>query len=155
MLNSYIGTWRKTFTIKGTTNRRDYWIFKIINWIILCALLANTAIWLFTPGTEILFMLSVLADVIFIIFYFVAKTTLLIRRFHDLNVNTETAVVLIIGKYLTGPIGLLIDLILFGATIFPSNKKPLSIQCFSFKQNKPKKKKRKNKKTNKKANEKA
>lgn len=122
-------------TIKGATNRRDYWIFKLINWAIL---LIGAVIWVgivsadTTALTAWLFMLVSAALITFYVFYFIAKTSLLIRRFHDLNVNTETAVVIIIGKYLIGPIGLVLDLIIFIVTIFPKNTKPLGIHIMNW-----------------------
>lgn len=95
MLSSYINTWKKSFDFSGQSSRKDFWIFKIVNWIIILIPIAVITDKLqdfnkIKPLSDVGITIGKIIIVLYLLFYILSVFSgfsLFVRRINDRNIK--------------------------------------------------------------------
>ena len=81
-MNLYLSAWKKSFTIQGRARRKEFFVFSLVNFLILLALAFITTV--VNPAGS-LYLVMVGIYVLFAIALIIPSWTVSIRRLHDIG----------------------------------------------------------------------
>ena len=81
LIDSLIGTLKKSVTFKGRATKQEFWIFVLFEFVVNFVLLGLTALTIGSVAGNILLGLTLLVDLVLLVPY----VSVSVRRLHDLN----------------------------------------------------------------------
>ena len=83
LIDSLIGTLKKSVTFKGRATKQEFWIFVLFEFVVNFVLLGLTALTIGSVAGNILLGLTLLVDLVLLVPY----VSVSVRRLHDLNLS--------------------------------------------------------------------
>lgn len=85
-MEAYLDGWKRIYCFNGVSTRSQFWIFKILNSLLIFFVLFVILITRIVGGADSKFLvLLIVALLIFGIFYWLASWTITVRRLHDIG----------------------------------------------------------------------